>query len=283
MSRWIVETDWLENHLDAPDIVVVDGSWHLPTANRDPRGEYLERRIPGAVFFDIDDISDTGSSLPHMLPSPEKFASRMRRMGIGDGARVVVYDAAGLFSAARVWWMFRVMGHDDVAVLNGGLPKWIAEGRSLEDGPPRPRQERHFTARLQTMMVRDCDDVARASANGSVQIVDARAAGRFAGEAPEPRPGLRAGHIPNSRNVPYDSLLRPDRTLKNADEIRAIFEAAGVDLARPIVTTCGSGVTAAVLSLGLAVNDRLDTGLYDGSWTEWGADLSLPIETGGPG
>ena len=283
MSRWIVETDWLEQHLDAPDIVVVDGSWHLPTANRDPRAEYLERHIPGALFFDIDDISDTESALPHMLPRPEKFASRMRRMGIGDGARVVVYDAAGLFSAARVWWMFRVMGHDDVAVLDGGLPKWIAEGRALEDGPPRPRQERHFTARLQTMMVRDRDDVAGASTTGSAQIVDARAAGRFAGEAPEPRPGLRAGHIPDSRNVPYDQLLNPDKTLKAPDDIRAAFEAAGVDLARPVITTCGSGVTAAVLSLGLAVSGRLDTGLYDGSWTEWGADPSLPIETGGQG
>jgi len=281
MSRWIVETDWLDHHLDAPDIVVVDGSWHLPNAGRDPRAEYLERRIPGAVFFDIDEICDAESPLPHMLPTPEKFASRMRRMGIGDGSRVVVYDAAGLFSAARVWWMFRVMGHDDVAVLNGGLPKWIAEGRRLEDGPPRPRQERHFTARLQTMMVRDRDDVAQAGTTGSAQVVDARAAARFAGTAPEPRTGLRAGHIPNSRNLPYDMLLRSDSTLRPAGEIAALFETAGVDMAKPIVTTCGSGITAAVLSLALAVSGRPDTSLYDGSWAEWGADPSLPIEAGG--
>ena len=280
MNQWIVETDWLSDHLSAPDVVVVDGSWHLPTENRDPRAEFEDAHIPGAVYFDIDDISDTDNPLPHMLPSPEKFSSRMRRLGIGDGSRIVCYDTTGLFSAARVWWMFRVMGHRDVCVLNGGLPKWMEEGRPTEDGPARPRQQKHFTARLQTMMVRDRHDIARASKNGSAQIVDARAAGRFAGTTPEPREGLRSGRIPNSFNVPFDQILTDKRTLKSPQEIRSHFEDAGVDISRPVMTTCGSGVTAAVLSLGLAICGVAETGLYDGSWSEWGADSDLPIETG---
>ncbi len=280
MTAWLVETDWLNEHLDAPDIVILDASWHLPPENRDPKSEFLEAHIPGAVFFDIDEISDTDSDLPHMLPSPEKFASRMRRMGIGDGSRVVAYDTKGLFSAARVWWMFRVMGHEDVAVLNGGMPKWTSENRRIEDGEPRPRQEKHFTARLQTMMVRDKYDVTKASNAGNAQIIDARATGRFQGVAPEPREGLRSGHIPNSINVPFDQLLREDKTFKSPEEIGKIFDIAGVQSGKPVITTCGSGVTAAVLSLGLAMTGNAKTGLYDGSWTEWGADASLPITQG---
>lgn len=276
----LVETEWLHSHLDAPDIVIVDASWHLPTENRDPKAEYDEEHIPGALFFDIDDISDTESPLPHMLPSPEKFASRMRKLGIGDGSRVVVYDAAGLFSAARAWWMLRAMGHDDVVVLNGGLPKWKSEGRPLEDGPPRARQPKHFTARLQTMMVRDRSDVHSASGTGATQIVDARSEARFRGEAPEPREGLRAGHIPGSLNLPYTRLLNADGTMRPAADIRTAFTEAGVDPDRPVITSCGSGVTAAILSLGLAMIGRPDTGLYDGSWTDWGSDPELPIETG---
>ena len=280
MSKWIVETDWLADHLNAPDVVIVDGSWHLPAENRNPRAEFEEAHIPGALFFDIDDISDSGDPRPHMLPPPEKFASRMRRMGIGDGNRVVCYDTAGLFSAARVWWMFRVMGHDDVAVLNGGFPKWLEEARPTGGGPARPRQEKHFTARLQTMMVRDSGDVLRAGNTGASQVVDARSAARFAGTAPEPREGLRSGHIPGSLNVPYDELLTEAGTMRPAGEIRSLFAGAGLDVTRPVITTCGSGVTAAVLTLGLASAGVPNTALYDGSWSDWGADETLPIETG---
>ena len=279
-SKWLVETDWLEAHLNAPDLIIIDASWHLPTENRDPHAEYLAEHIPGALFFDIDEIADTDSPLPHMLPSPEKFSSRMRRMGVGDGLRVVIYDSVGMFSAARVWWTFRVMGAKDVAVLNGGLPKWKSEGRPIEDLPPAGRSERHFTSRRNSALVRDRHDVLRLSQDGSTQIVDARSAARFAGVAPEPRPGLRAGHIPGSSNLPYDILLNADGTFKSANQIKAVLDGAGIDLSRPIVTTCGSGVTASILSLALAIVGHPDSAVYDGSWTEWGADESLPISTG---
>lgn len=278
MSKtWLVETDWLADHLSAPDLIVFDGSWHLPPEKRDARAEYEAEHIPGALFFDIDEICDTDSPLPHMLPSPEKFSSRMRRMGVGDGLRIVIYDSAGMFSAARVWWTFRVMGARDVAVLNGGLPKWKAEGRPVEDMPPLARSERHFTARRNGALVRDRDDVLAIANGGSDQIVDARSAGRFTGTAPEPRPGLRSGHIPGSKNVPYDILLNPDGTFKSAAQIEAIFQGAGVDVTKPVVTTCGTGVTASIVSLALAIIGQPDTAVYDGSWTEWGADESLPI------
>ena len=279
-SQHLVSTEWLHEHLDAPDVVVVDASWHLPPAGRDGRTEYLEHHIPGALFFDIDDLSDANSSLPHMLPSPDKFASRMRKMGVGDGNRVIAYDSMGLFSAARAWWMFQVMGHKDVAILDGGLPKWKEEGRPLEDGARPPQQERHFTARLQTMMVKDKSDMSRLSANGGAQILDARAAERFEGSAPEPRAGLRSGHIPGSRNLPYSDLLNPDGTLMDSDELRTAYERAGINTLKPVVTSCGSGVTAAVLSLGLTILEARNHALYDGSWSEWGADEDLPIETG---
>jgi len=278
-SNHLVSTEWLDQHLDAPDVVVVDASWHLPTAGRDGHAEYLQEHIPGALFFDIDDLSDTASSLPHMLPSPEKFASRMRKMGIGDGNRVIAYDTVGLFSAARAWWMFQVMGHSDVAILDGGLPKWKSEGGKLEDGPPRPQQERHFTARRQTMMIRDSSDVLAASTGKTAQILDARAAERFAGTAPEPRAGLRSGHIPGSSNLPYVDLLNDDGTLRDDAELRAAFEQSGINIAAPVITSCGSGVTAAVLSLGLTLIGARKHALYDGSWSEWGADENLPIET----
>ncbi len=277
--RTLVSTDWLAAHLADPDLRVLDASWYLPQMNRDARAEYAEEHIPGARYFDIDEISDQRSELPHMAPPPEKFISRMRAMGVGDGHQVVVYDGMGIFSAARVWWTFKLMGKADVAVLDGGLPKWKAEGRELEDLPPVVR-DRHITVQRQAHLVRDVAQVAAASKLGDWQIVDARAADRFRGEAEEPRPGLRAGHIPNSLNLPFGQLLNPDGTMKDAAGLRAAFAAAGVDLDRPVITTCGSGVTAAVISLALELLGHPRHSLYDGSWSEWGMYPDLPIGKG---
>lgn len=275
----LVSTDWLAARLTAPDLRIVDASWHLPGADRDARAEYAAGHIPGARFFDIDAIADDRSSLPHMAPPPEVFASRMRAMGIGDGHQVVVYDSNGISSAPRAWWMFRLFGKTDVAVLDGGLPKWRAEGRPIEDRPPA-LHERHFTAHRNASLVRDVTQVAASAKLGDVQIIDARSAGRFRGEAPEPRPGLRSGRIPGSKNVPYPTLLNPDGTMKDADELRAIFEAAGVDPNAPAISTCGSGVSAAVISLALERLGNRRHALYDGSWAEWGAYPDLRIEQG---
>lgn len=279
-KNWIVETDWLADHLSSPDLIILDGSWHLPTEKRDAKKEYLAEHIPGALFFDIDDLSDEKSSLPHMLPSTVKFASRMKKMGIGDGARIVVYDTTGIFSAARVWWTFRAMGHRDVAVLNGGLCKWKAEGRPLEDGPPPKRSERHYSPLQNTEILRDLEDMKALLKKNGVQIVDARPAGRFEGKEPEPRPGLRQGHIPGSKNIPSQRLLNPDGTYKSPDEIKKLFSDVGIDVSKPVVTTCGSGVTASMLALALAVVGQTNAAVYDGSWAEWGQDNGLPVETG---
>lgn len=279
-KTWLTETDELESELDAPDLVIIDASWHMPDEGKDAYAEYLAEHIPGAVFFDIDEIADSKSNLPHMLPPPEKFSSRMRSMGIGDGSRIVIYDSRGLFSAARVWWTFRVMGVDDVSVLNGGLPKWKAEGRPIDSGKPVSRTTRHFTARRNADLVRDASDIKALLKDRSAEIVDARAAERFAGKAPEPRPGLRSGHIPGSHNLPYAKLLNKDGTLKSAPELERLFAEAGVDLSKPVVASCGSGITASVLALGLAQIGHRKTAVYDGSWSEWGADKTLPIETG---
>lgn len=274
----LVSTDWLAAHLGAPDIRVVDGSWYLPAMKRDPKAEFAAEHIPGAVYFDIDDISDTASPLPHMLPSPEKFASRVKKLGLGDGNRIVVYDGLGLFSAARVWWMFRVFGHEDVAVLDGGLRKWKAEGRPLESDAPRPR-ERHFTARVNSLLVRELDDVKRNIATKREQVIDARSPGRFFGRDPEPRQGLRGGHIPGSKNVPFGEMTDPATgTLLPAAAIEAKFRAAGVDPAKPIVASCGSGVSACALALGLHLIGAPQVAVYDGSWTEWGGRSDTPIE-----
>ncbi|WP_425039882.1 3-mercaptopyruvate sulfurtransferase [Primorskyibacter sp. S187A] len=277
--KTLVSTDWLASHLKDPDLRILDASWYLPDAERDARAEYDEAHIPGARFFDLEEISDARSALPHMAPPVEKFMSRMRRMGVGDGHQVVVYDGAGLFSAARVWWLFRLMGQENVAVLDGGLPKWLAEGRATEDMPPIVK-DRHMTVRFQNQLVRDVTQVSAASKLGAPQIVDARAPARFRGDAPEPREGLRAGHIPGSRNVPFSALLNEDGTMKSPEETRRIFESAGVDLAKPVITSCGSGVTAAVLSLALERMGKHDHSLYDGSWAEWGMFPTVPVATG---
>lgn len=278
-STTLVSAEWLMDHLAAPDVRVLDASVHLPTTGRNARAEYDQAHIPGAAFFDIDDISDDRSSLPHMLPPMEKFVSRIRKLGVGDGHRIVIYDTAGIYSAARAWWMFRLFGHQDVAVLDGGLPRWQALGGPIEDMPPTPR-DRHFTPRVNAMLVRDVTQVSEALKLGAAQVVDARSAGRFRGEEPEPRAGLRSGHIPGSLNVPFPELLESDGRMKAPEDLKAVLEAAGVDLARPVITSCGSGVTAAVINLALERIGHRDHALYDGSWSEWGASPMLAVETG---
>lgn len=275
----LVDTAWLAKHLTDPDLRVADATYFLPSQGKDARAEFEARHIPGAVFFDIDEIADSSSPLPHMLPSPEKFASRMRKLGIGDGNRVVVYDAHGLMSATRAWWMLRVFGHKDVAVLDGGLPKWLAEGRPVEDSPPLPR-ERHFTARLDHSQVRDKAQVMANLKTRREQLLDARAAGRFTGREPELWPGRRSGHIPGSYNLPYTDLLDPNnKTLLPADRLVSKLRDAGIDLKRPVVTSCGSGITATVLAFGLHLIGHRDVAVYDGSWAEWGLPGDTPVET----
>lgn len=277
--KTLVSTDWLAAHLKDPDLRILDASWYLPDAGRDPQAEYAAAHIPGTRFFDIDEISDARSDLPHMAPPAEKFMSRMRSLGVGDGHQIVVYDGAGLLSAARVWWLFRLMGHKDVAVLDGGFPKWQSENRPVEDMAPIVK-DRHLTVRFQNHLVRDVTQVSQASKLRGTQIVDARAAARFRGDAPEPREGLRAGHIPGARNVPFGALLNDDKTMKSPDAMRAVFQDAGVDVDTPVITTCGSGITAAILALGLERIGNDSWSLYDGSWAEWGMFATVPVATG---
>ncbi len=273
----LVTTEWLAQNLGRRDVRVVDGSWHMPQLKRDARAEFAQAHIPGAVFFDIDAIADRRTPLPHMLPRASEFAQAVGRLGIGSRDRVIVYDTRGVTSAARVWWTFRVFGHDAVFVLDGGLPRWRAEGRTVEAGSPTPRPRR-FTARLRRSLVRDLAGMRQNVTTRKAQVLDARSRGRFAGTEPEPRAGLRAGHIPGSFNLPYDELYEKDGTMLPADALRTKFEAAGLDLTRPVVTSCGSGITASVLALGLHVIGRPDVAVYDGSWTEWGGRDDTPVE-----
>lgn len=274
----LVSTDWLAAHLRDPDLRIIDATWFLEPG-RDAHADYLAAHIPGARFFDLDAISDQRSALPHMAAPPEVFVSRVRALGVGDGQQVVIYDNSPVHSAARVWWNFRLMGKDDVAMLDGGLSKWLAEGRPVEALPPQVR-DRHLNVQPRAELVRDVTQVAAASKLGDHEIVDARPLARFRGEAAEPRPSLRAGHIPGAKSLPFGQLYAPDGRLKPVAELRAAFEAAGVDLARPVITTCGSGVTAASLFLALERIGHRNHSLYDGSWAEWGSFPDLKIATG---
>jgi thiosulfate/3-mercaptopyruvate sulfurtransferase len=275
----LVSTEWLAAALGAPDLAIIDASWFMPAAGRDARGEYEAAHITGAVYFDLDDISDPANPLPHMMPDAARFASRMRALGLGDHERIVVYDNSPVHSAARAWWMLRTFGARDVAILDGGLPKWLAERRPTQSGTPAAGPG-HFTPRLDADRIADKAAVLALIGAGSHEIVDARGAARFAGTEPEPRAGLAAGHIPGARNLPQGELFNPDNTFKRGAALRAAFDAAGIDLARPMVTTCGSGVTAAIVLFGAHLLGKDDVTLYDGSWTEYGGDPATPKATG---
>lgn len=279
LSDPLVSGVWLAERLGDADVVVLDATWFMPGSPRNAKAEFAERHIPGAGFFDIDAVADHATRLPHMLAAPADFAVAARRLGVSAASTVVAYDGLGIFSAPRLWWSFRAMGHEAVFVLDGGLPKWLAEGRPIETGwRGRPRGE--FKARPAPALIRDLEQVRRIAATGAEQIIDARPSERFAGAAPEPRAGLRSGHMPGARSVPFTALVGENGTLAPVADLRGAFEAAGVDLAAPIVTSCGSGISAAVLALALARLGRDDVALYDGSWTEWAGRGDTPVVVG---
>jgi thiosulfate/3-mercaptopyruvate sulfurtransferase len=277
----LVSSEWLAANMWQPNVVVADASWYLPQAGRNARGEYEVAHIPGALFFDIDAISDQKTDLPHMLPDTIAFASSMRKLGVGDSDIVIFYDGAGIYSAPRALWMMRAMGHRNAAVLDGGFPKWRREARAVESIHSQPAARGHFTPRLQETMIRDFPAMQCNLQSHAEQILDARSPTRFRGEEPEPRAGVKPGHMPGAINLYYADVLTPQGTMRPAAELKRLFAERGVDIERPIVTSCGSGVTAAILSLALDIAGAKQTALYDGSWSEWGAREGAPAETGG--
>jgi thiosulfate/3-mercaptopyruvate sulfurtransferase len=275
----LVSTEWLAKEIGASDLRIVDATWFMPDGGRNAAAEYEGGHIPGAVFMDMEEIADSNSAFPNTLPQPEKFASRMQSLGLGDGSRIVVYDDSPYKSAARAWWMLTLFGAHDVALLDGGLVKWKAEGRALETGKPALRH-RHFTVWKDDMSVRTKADMLANLHSKDAEVVDARGSGRFTGEEAEPRPEMASGHIPGSHNLPYGNLFNPDGTWKRGDALKAAFDAAGVDMAKPMITTCGSGMTAAIVLFGARLTGKTDLSLYDGSWSEWGLDKDTPKATG---
>ncbi|MCY4550890.1 MAG: 3-mercaptopyruvate sulfurtransferase [Defluviicoccus sp.] len=277
----LVSTQWLEAHLDDPDVRVVETTWYLPTDGRSGREEFEGGHVRGAAFWDIDGIADPDDPRPHMAPAPERFAALMDGLGIGDSTRVVAYDRVGMMTVGRAWWMLRYFGHDAVSILDGGFVKWVMESRPTETGPAEPRAATGgFSAQPRPDRISDLDTILAGLDGQSAQILDARAPGRFAGTEPEPRPGCRAGHIPGSRNLPYNRLVDPETgTVRSPDELRALFADAGIDVDKPVTTTCGSGVTASMLAFGLHLIGQDAVAVYDGSWSEWGMRTDTPVET----
>jgi thiosulfate/3-mercaptopyruvate sulfurtransferase len=276
----LVSTDWLAQQLGTADLVVFDATKYLPNEPKDGRAEFLRAHVPGARYFDIDQIADPDTDLPHMVPTPGRFAKLIAALGVGNRSRVVFYDQKGLASAARGWWLMGLFGHDAAAVLDGGLPKWLKEGRPTEAAEPAPPPPAEFRPDFRAAWLRGVGDMLRNVSAGREQVLDARAAGRFTGAVPEPRAGMRSGHIPGSRNLPYTELLRADGTFRPAAEVRARLTEAGIDDSRPVVTSCGSGVTACILTLGLRIAGLPEGAVYDGSWTEWGGRADTPVEVG---